>query len=173
MTKTREIIFSLVFIFIDTIMMSSLYIFGENQTFAYVAVSGEGSSIKINNINVDTDIETTRYDGPNIIDNDLDIDIDLYPYEEFKFTYDIVNTTSLDYKLTKVLINCLNNKDVNNYLSIDLFYEDGTQVKDYTDIPTNTKRTVYGYIKYDKNVEDLKTFKLNINMDFNPSTYKR
>jgi hypothetical protein len=171
MDKLRAGIISGVLILIATVMMGSMYTIS-SKSYAYSYEDGVISDIVVNNIDVLESIDSTRVDGPNIVNNDIELELDLEPYETYKFTYDVVNNTSLDYRLNNIAINCLNDENVNDYLTVNLFYDNGTQVKNSTEIDKGTKRIVYATITYDKNVTDMKTFKLQIDQDFKPSVLR-
>ena len=172
MSKLRALIISGVLVLVATVIMGSMYTMG---SISYSYVTNDASLIDkvlINNITTIEGIDTTRLDGPTINGNDISLELDLLPYETYKFSFDLVNSTNVDYRLNKLLINCLNDERVNDYLTISMFYDNGEQVKDYSDLIKGTKRTVTVTISYDKNVEDIKTFLLDFDMDINPSAIR-
>lgn len=171
MSNLRAGIISGVFILMATVIMGSMYTLSA-KSYAIPYDNNKIGDILVNNINVTESIDSTRVDGPNIIDDDIELELDLEPYETYKFTYDIVNKTSLNYKLNDIVVNCLNDENVNDYLTINLVYDNGETVKSSTDLDKGTKRIVYATITYDKNVTDMKTFKLQFNQDFKPSVLR-
>ena len=167
MSKLRATIVSCVLVLMATVIMSFMYIFS-NVSYSYVPKEFSAvSKLITNNVQVIQGIEAYRVDGPNINNNDINIELDLKPNETYQFSYDVINKTGVDYELSKVLINCLNDENVNDYLTVDMRYEDGTLVTDKTIIPNKVKRIVTVTISYDKNVSETKTFNLNFDMDYN------
>ena len=166
MTKLRAVIMSGVLCLMATVIMSFMYIFS-NVSYSYVPNEFIASNeIVINNIEVLKGVDPYRVDGPNIVGNDINLDVDLKPYETYKFQFDIVNKTSVNYVLSKVGVNCLNDAKVNDYLTVDMRYEDGTLVTDNTLIPDGVKRIVTVTVSYNKNVSGTKTFNLNFDMNY-------
>lgn len=168
MSKTRALVFSGIFILLATFLMGSIYAYGD-ITYSY---SDKGTTdiikkIEVKNIKVLNTIETDRVDGPNVVDNDLLLDIDLKPYETYSFKYDVVNSTEFDYEFTKNLITCLNDEDANNYLTVNVGYENGKSIRDKDLLPKGTQKTIVVSISYDKNVEDMKQFIFKFDMMFN------
>ena len=103
MTKLRAVIMSGVLCLMATVIMSFMYIFS-NVSYSYVpnefTVSNE---IVINSIEVLKGVDAYRVDGPNLVNNDINLDIDLKPNETYKFKFDIVNKTGVNYVLDKCL----------------------------------------------------------------------
>ena len=58
-------------------------------------------------------------------------------------------------------------RNVNDYLSVSTYYQDGKPINDKDIITKGTLRTVYVTIAYDKNVSDIQSFILNFDMMFN------
>lgn len=167
MTKLRAVIMSGVLCLMATVIMSFMYIFS-NVSYSYVPNEFVTTNeLVTNNIQVIKGVDSYRVDGPNIVGNDINLDIDLKPYETYQFKYDIVNKTSVNYELSKVAVNCLNDEKANDYLTVDMKYEDGTVVTNNTYIPDGVKRIVTVTISYNKNVSDTKTFNLNFDMNYN------
>ncbi len=167
MSKLRATIICCVLVLVATVIMSFMYIFS-NVTYSYVPKEyALASKIITNNVQVIKGIDTYRVDGPNINNNDINLELDLNPYETYQFSYDVSNKTGVDYELSKVLINCLNDENVNDYLTVDMRYEDGSVVTNKSIIPDKVKKIVTVTISYDKNVSGIKTFNLNFDMDYN------
>ena len=126
MSKIRAFIISGIMVLVATVLMGTIYTFS-NISYSYVVdTDNYNKNVEIKNVKVINKIEADRVDGPNIVDNDLTLSIDIAPYETYSFKYDIVNTTGIDYELSKLLVSCAGDVDVNNYLSISINYENGT-----------------------------------------------
>jgi hypothetical protein len=167
MSKIKALIISGILVLVATVLMGSIYTFG-NISYSYVPTFDyKDRDVTIKNVKVVEGIDTTRVDGPSVVGNDINVDIDLEPNEVFTFKYDIVNNTNLDYEFTKMIINCLNDTNVNDYLSVSTYYQDGKPINDKDIITKGTLRTVYVTIAYDKNVSDIQSFILNFDMMFN------
>jgi hypothetical protein len=171
MNKMHAVIISGVLILVATVIMGSMYTMS-SISYSYVIDDSIIEGIKINNINTVQKIDTIRLAGPTIDTTDVNLELDLEPYETYEFTYDIVNTTSINYKFSKVLVNCLNDPDVNNYLTIKMTDGTGNTINKDDILLRNSKRKVDVTITYDKNVEDIKTFELNFDMDIIPSAMR-
>ena len=166
MTKLRAVIISGVFVLMATVIMSFMYIFS-NVSYSYVPKEFVvNNKIVVNSIEVLKGVDSYRVDGPNIVDNDINLDIDLKPYETYQFKFDVVNKTSVNYVLSKLSVNCLNDEKVNDYLTIDMRYEDGSLVTENTYIPNGVKKIVTVTVSYNKNVSNTKTFNLNFDMNY-------
>ena len=171
MSRIKAIIISGVFVLIATIMMGSMYVFSNiSYSYSYDDIS-VSTDVLINNIKTIKAIDTVQLDGPNIKGEQIDLEVDLQPYETYEFSFDVNNLTNIDYKLNKLQINTYD-EDANDYLTFDMTYDNGKQVNVYDELLTNTKRTIIVRMTYDKNVTDTKTFDLNINMDYNPSAIR-
>lgn len=168
MTKVRTIIMSCVLVLIATFMMGTMYVFS-NVTYSYTGsdVATKSDFVELKNLKVINGVDSSRVDGPHIIDDNVKVDIDLEPYETFTFKYDVVNKTGFDYELKKVLINCLNDESVNDYLSVSMTYENDKPINENDLLPDGTQRTIYVNIKYNKNAVDVQNFILYFDLMFN------
>lgn len=171
MNKYRPFIMASVFVLVLTLLVGSLYTIATNKTYSYI-IDNTGSELTFNDVVIDTNLDTTYYDGPNIINGKVSVDLDMIGNDYFNFVFDINNTSGLDYKLNNIVINAESDVDINKNISVDLFYEDGTQVTRDTLVYAHTKRKVYAYIKYDKLIDTQKSFKLNIDFDYSPTIFK-
>lgn len=160
MSKLKAVIVSCVMVLMATALMGGLYIFSSISYSLPDSDIAYQNDITINNIEVLLGVDTYRVDGPNLVGNDIKLDIDLLPNESYTFRYDINNFSEFDYNLKEFIISCDNNDNVLNYIDVDVRFEDGTQVKENTIIPAKTRRTVYVTVKYDKNFNDIQSFRL-------------
>ena len=171
MNKYKPFMMACGFVLLLTLIIGSFYTMVNNKTYSYV-IENTGSELTFNDLIVDTNLNTQFYDGPNIINGKLSLDLDMVGNDYFNFVFDINNTSELDYNLNDLVMNLESDVDVNNNISINLFYDDGTQVTRDTKVYAHTKRKVYGYIKYDKQIDTQKSFILNIDFDYSPTILK-
>jgi len=172
MSKERATIVVSVFVLVAAVLMGVMYTYNNTEISYSMSDTSLVDDIKINNITTISGIDTLRLDGPNIEGHDINVDLDLLPNETYKFSFDLVNKTKLKYKMNRVRINCLNDVDVNNNLTVSMKYEDGTLVRDGDFLESGTMRKVIVTISYDKNPTEMKNFILDFDMDINPSAIR-
>ena len=164
MSKLRFTIYSSMMVLAIVVLMGGLLIMN-NISFSLPEDNPAVEDIEIKNVEVIKSVESERVDGPNIVGKNINLDIDLLPYEVYSFRYDITNLTNSNYLLKDYTIS-VDNEDILDNITVEAYYENGDLIKNNTLIPANTKRTIYVTVKYDKNIEDVQSFKLYLDTLF-------
>ena len=168
MKNMKAFVLSGIIILVATVMMGSMYVLGNKSYALPNTYAMSGNDITISNIQTVETIDTERIGFPTVVGNSVELELDMMQHETYTFKVDLTNATSLDYKITSIDVLCLNDENVNDYIDVNMYYDNGVEFKNNNTIAANSKRVMYVSVS-SKLFEDMKTFELKLNFNMTPA----